>query len=120
MIGVAASADRIEVVNEFFELFKTPWEPFVPGKRYPIVLIADGHGPIRATRKSLSCDGTEAHPIDHRLRVSSEQFTGPIAVGWAIRYCRCTGAIATFRGDIGGGCSRSTAARWITERPSAV
>ena len=30
MIGVAASADRIEVVNEFFELFKTPWEPFVP------------------------------------------------------------------------------------------
>ncbi len=102
MIGVAASADRIEVVNEFFELFKTPWEPFVPGKRYPIVLIADGHTDPGDAEVAFVY-GPEVHPIDHRLRVSSEQFTGPIAVGWGDSILPVYGAIATFRGDIGGG-----------------
>ena len=119
MIGVAASADRIEVVNEFFELFKTPWEPFVPGKRYPVVLIADGHtdpgdaevafadGP-RPTR-SITVYGSRANSSPGRS----------LSAG-AIRYCRCTALSRHSEATSAVGCSRSTAARWITERPSAV
>ena len=102
MIGVAAPADRIEVVNEFFELFKTPWEPFVPGKRYPIVLIADGHTEPGDAEVALVY-GAEEHPIDRRIRVSSKRFTGPVSVRWGDSILPVYGAVATFRGDIDGG-----------------
>lgn len=38
MIGVAASASDLEIAAEFFELFKTPWEPAVAGQKYPVIL----------------------------------------------------------------------------------
>ena len=38
----------------------------------------------------------------------------------AIRYCRCTALSRHSEATSAVGCSRSTAARWITERPSAV
>lgn len=40
MIGVAASPGDLEIAGEFFELFKTPWEPVVPGRHYEVVLSA--------------------------------------------------------------------------------
>jgi peptidoglycan/xylan/chitin deacetylase (PgdA/CDA1 family) len=41
MIGVIAdSADHV-VVQEFFELFKTPWEFFKPDRKYEVLLCAD-------------------------------------------------------------------------------
>lgn len=50
MIGVIAdSADR-EVVQEFFELFKTPWE-FYRGDREYDVLLCGGDGEFPATAK---------------------------------------------------------------------
>jgi hypothetical protein len=42
MIGVSANADEHEVVHEFFELFKTPWEFCRPGRRYDVLLAAGG------------------------------------------------------------------------------
>jgi hypothetical protein len=41
-IGVAASDTDLETAGELFELFKTPWEPAVPGRRYGVVLSGDG------------------------------------------------------------------------------
>src|SRR5262245_58176156 len=38
MIGVIASSSEHAVVAEFFELFKTPWEPFTQGRQYPVVI----------------------------------------------------------------------------------
>ncbi|HEY8549368.1 MAG TPA: hypothetical protein VIL35_05370 [Vicinamibacterales bacterium] len=38
MIGVATTPEALPVAQEFFELFKTPWEPAVPGRRYAAVL----------------------------------------------------------------------------------
>ena len=42
MIGVAANATDLQTAGEFFELFKTPWEPAVQKRRYPVVLSTDG------------------------------------------------------------------------------
>lgn len=42
MIGVVAHSTDWPVVREFFELFKTPWEPAVPGQRYRAVITATG------------------------------------------------------------------------------
>jgi hypothetical protein len=38
VIGVIAKADEMSEVKEFFELFKTPWEFYRPGKRYDAVI----------------------------------------------------------------------------------
>src|SRR5262245_6129204 len=38
MIGVVADVSERDVVEEFFELFKTPWERFRPGYAYDVVI----------------------------------------------------------------------------------
>lgn len=38
MIGVVSKPGEIPVVQEFFQLFKTPWEFFRPGRSYDVVI----------------------------------------------------------------------------------
>jgi peptidoglycan/xylan/chitin deacetylase (PgdA/CDA1 family) len=38
VIGVIAKADETPEVEEFFELFKTPWEFYRPGRQYDVVV----------------------------------------------------------------------------------
>jgi hypothetical protein len=38
VIGVIANLSEHNVVREFFELFKTPWELYQPGKQYDVIL----------------------------------------------------------------------------------
>jgi peptidoglycan/xylan/chitin deacetylase (PgdA/CDA1 family) len=40
MIAVVANPSDRDVISEFFELFKTPWEFYREGKRYDVVLCA--------------------------------------------------------------------------------
>ena len=42
MIGLSASAADLCIATEFFELFKTAWEPAVPGRTYDAVVVTDG------------------------------------------------------------------------------
>jgi hypothetical protein len=41
MIGVIANSSDQEIVREFFELFKTPWEFYRRGRQYDILLCAE-------------------------------------------------------------------------------
>ena len=41
MIGLIATPDELPVAEEFFQLFKTPWEPFVPDHSYEVILSTD-------------------------------------------------------------------------------
>ena len=38
MIGVIPKPRQVEVVEEFFELFKTPWELYRPGQVYDAII----------------------------------------------------------------------------------
>jgi hypothetical protein len=42
MIGVIANAAEHRAVQEFFELFKTPWEFYRPERYYEVLVCADG------------------------------------------------------------------------------
>ena len=49
MIGVIAKADQAAAVDEFFQLFKTPWESYRPGRAYDVVVAtADEIGDLDA------------------------------------------------------------------------
>jgi hypothetical protein len=40
LIGVIAKADQLGTVEEFFELFKTPWEFYRPGQVYDVIIAS--------------------------------------------------------------------------------
>jgi peptidoglycan/xylan/chitin deacetylase (PgdA/CDA1 family) len=50
MIGVIADSGEHDVVREFFELFKTPWEFYRADQRYEVLLCAADHK-LEATAK---------------------------------------------------------------------
>ena len=63
MIGVAADPADLEVVREFFELFKTPWEVARPNRKYRSVLCTDGNaGGFDAD--VIFAFGADPYPVD--------------------------------------------------------
>lgn len=52
MIGVIADPAYHEVIGEFFELFKTPWEFYQANRQYD-VLLSDGSGPLDYVAKLI-------------------------------------------------------------------
>jgi hypothetical protein len=74
VIGVLSSADRAPAVEEFFQLFKTPWEYYQPDREYDVVLVTGEHVPELAT-KLLLVYSSEVTTIDQPsgIRVVSRQ-----------------------------------------------
>jgi hypothetical protein len=65
VIGVAAPAADAEVITEFFELFKTPWEFARPGRRYRVLLTTAAAGvPAHGDGDLLLAFGAQEHPGD--------------------------------------------------------
>ena len=58
------------VVEEFFELFKTPWEFYLPGRQYDVVIATTDVEPDVGTRLLLVCAST-AKGIDAGLGITS-------------------------------------------------
>lgn len=53
MIGVLFPAELASAVAEFFELFKTPWEPYQAGREYDVVITTVGAVPEAQVRLLL-------------------------------------------------------------------
>jgi len=69
VIGVIPKSGQHEVVEEFFELFKTSWEWYVPGRAYDVVIAtASDWGEIEA--KLLLVYGSDEKAVDQRLAIS--------------------------------------------------
>jgi hypothetical protein len=65
LIGVIAKLDEKPVVEEFFELFKTPWEFYSPDQRYDAVIATTDEIP-RIETKLLIVYGSGNRSIDAR------------------------------------------------------
>jgi hypothetical protein len=69
MLGVISKPDQVAVVEEFFELFKTPWEFYVPGRRYDAVIsTADDVAHVDA--RLLVAYGADSKTVDERNGVT--------------------------------------------------
>src|SRR5215831_10255220 len=53
MIGVAARPEEHDVVREFFELFKTPWEFYRADEHYAVLLVADDASALQSANLIL-------------------------------------------------------------------
>lgn len=59
MIGVIHKSSEAEVAREFFELFKTPWEPYTPDHHYDVVLSTSQDIPTNHTAKLIIIYGSD-------------------------------------------------------------
>ena len=66
MIGVISKAGQSSIVEEFFELFKTPWESYCPEKAYDVV-IATVDDPPRVQASVLVVYSSVANAVDTRF-----------------------------------------------------
>ena len=74
MIGVMADCAEQEVVREFFELFKTPWEFYQSDRQYDVLLCTDGSQFAATAKLALVYFGRKADQDDrHRIPVQNQR-----------------------------------------------
>jgi hypothetical protein len=71
MIGVLAKPDQAAVVEEFFQLFKTPWEVFRGEHSYDVIIASSGDVPDVKPRLMIVI-GTESTAADTRFGFSPQ------------------------------------------------
>ena len=81
MIGVLLNPSDLETASEFFELFKTPWEPAVAGRRYRAVLCTDGSFADYDADVILVYSSRE-QGVDREAGVLVHPANGPVGVVW--------------------------------------
>ena len=97
MIGVTGSPTDLEVAAEFFELFKTPWEPVVPSRKYSVVLSA-GRCTQNLDADLLLLYGATPLALDRDLGVRVQALAGPAEVKWADTTFPVYGPLTVFEG----------------------
>ena len=98
LIGLAVSPTDLEVAEEFFELFKTPWERAVPARKYRIVLTTDGFiGNLDAELFLVYGSGEQA--ADREAGIAVEHVNGPVDVEWGDSTLPIYGQVALFEVD---------------------
>ena len=72
MIAVLSKPDQILVVEEFFELFKTPWEFYRPGHAYDVVVATSDDVPaVDATLLIVYGSGPRISDARHGMDVAA-------------------------------------------------
>lgn len=78
MIGVLSKETETQAVREFFELFKTPWEFYVPHHAYDIVLVTREEIPVDVHGRKVAIYNSRGTTLDEKygVVVRSQQRSG--------------------------------------------
>ena len=98
MIGVAVHPTDQDVVREFFELFKTPWEFHRNDVQYDVLICTRKQVPQNAA-KLILLYGAEAMEPDMAARLSVKACTGGTMLIYQGRRIPIYGEVATFPGS---------------------
>lgn len=79
MIGVLSSDDEARAVEEFFQLFKTPWEFWAPHNNYDLVIATREEIPHDVSANALLIYHSHAIGFDDQIGVVTES---PKECGW--------------------------------------
>ncbi|HWL75034.1 MAG TPA: hypothetical protein VNQ74_14285, partial [Burkholderiaceae bacterium] len=106
-IGVVASLEEAEAAAEFFELFKTPWETAVPGRKYRVLLMAT-EATDQFDADVLLVYGSDARAIDDREGASVTPLDAAVDVAWQGSLFPLFTGVARFGPPKGNGVLRTT------------
>jgi hypothetical protein len=95
MIGVVFRKHQKAIAEEFFELFKTPWEPFRQAGVYDVVLTTNPGVSVPPARLVLAFS-PETMPFDDQLGIAFHSCGNGGDVGWKNSRVPVYGRLATF------------------------
>src|ERR1700720_2509225 len=70
MIGVISKQTEIDAVQEFFQLFKTPWEFYIPDRSYDLVITTSDRMPSGLCPRALAIYSSRRTGIDDEIGVA--------------------------------------------------
>lgn len=82
MIGVLSKDREARAVEEFFQLFKTPWEFWTPNKKYDVVLASGDEIPRNLSAGALIIYQSQAIRFDDQIAVLAESRKKSAWVEW--------------------------------------
>ncbi len=103
MIGVIPKGSQLPVVEEFFELFKTPWELYRPGQVYDVVIATTDEVP-EVNARLLLVYGPNIKSIDERIGTGVTERRERAVISDGAASLPIYGEIATFAGSSIGTC----------------
>ncbi|MBV8277670.1 MAG: hypothetical protein JO170_20740 [Verrucomicrobia bacterium] len=95
MIGVSVDAGERDIVMEFFELFKTPWEFCRPDEQYDVVLCTSNISRCNASRLLLVFE-SGAIPFDKQHRIKGRSRAGGLIISDEGKRLPIYGPLTTF------------------------
>src|SRR6267142_2700030 len=75
MIGVIARPEEHDIVREFFELFKTPWEFYRGDRQYEVLLCSEPVDVTGTGARLVVVYSGEAAPLDGQAVINSQRTT---------------------------------------------
>jgi hypothetical protein len=82
MIGVISRHEELAAVEEFFQLFKTPWEIYDPDKgHYEVLIVADSNVP-ETNAKLVVVYGAEKGPLEVAEEIGLEVRAPDVHIKW--------------------------------------
>jgi hypothetical protein len=90
------------MAGEFFELFKTPWERAVPGRKYRVVLSTDGFI-VDLDGEVFLIYGSGEQASDREAGLSADSVNGPVDIEWGECTFPIYGRVALFDRDVSNG-----------------
>jgi hypothetical protein len=97
MIGVISVENRKAAVEEFFELFKTPWERFHENGTYDVILVSDPGSPIPPAQLVIVY-GAEETDLDRQCGSGVHPLPCGGGIEWGGARVPIYGRSATFQG----------------------
>ena len=99
MIGVVSKNDEVETVREFFQLFKTPWEPYLPERTYDVVLVTSGSVPAVLNTTLLLIYDSKRTTLDDAIAISIRSAQRTDWLEWNASAFPIYGEVAVLQGD---------------------
>ncbi len=97
MIGVIAKTSELRIAEEFFQLFKTPWEFCVTDRIYDVVITTGEDLPKKVTGRLLVVYSSVTTRFDDHLGVATESIERCSWVDWQDSAFPVYGDLAGFR-----------------------
>lgn len=99
MIGVLSKNSEIWAVQEFFQLFKTPWEVYVPHHSYDVVITTCEEVPENLSVRALVVYSSVQTAIDDQIGVRAASTRRRDWVNWQGTHLPVYGDLAVFQGS---------------------
>ena len=96
MIGVVCEYNEREVIQEFFELFKTPWEFYVEDRTYEVVISTSSETPSEKT-KVCFVYGPQKRKLDSEEQITASLIRKNVEVNYKGRKVPIYSDVLTFQ-----------------------